>query len=70
MQGPQIFGGSGSARSIDGKEQSLPVFFSQKAFEEIDNASMGIVRKVWEQGHVIRKKNILGKMQAIWLIRI
>ncbi len=68
MQGPQIFGGSGSARSIDGKEQSLPVFFSQKAFEETDNASMGIVRKVWEQSHVIRKKNILGKVQAIWLI--
>ena len=61
MQGAADIGGSGSARSIDGKEQSLPIFFSQKAFEETDNASMGIVRKVWKQGHVIRKKKYFGE---------
>ena len=52
------------------KNKVCRYFFSQKVFEETDNASMGIVRKVWEQGHVIRKKKYFGKMQAIWLIRI
>ena len=43
------------------KNKVCRYFFSQKAFEETDNASMGIVRKVWKQGHVIRKKKYFGE---------